>query len=102
MDLGVLGVGHSVAHAINDAAEIVGWSQTSVEPFVSHAFLYKHGRMYDLNELLEVPSANVLTEATATSNRGQIAANSCHNDDRYGQPVCRAFILIPIEEAPAR
>ena len=101
LDLGALGVGHSVAHSINGAGEIVGWSQTSVEPAVSHAFLHKHGKMYDLNDLLEQPSTIVLTEATAISNRGRIVANSCHDDFRYDRPVCRAFILIPIEKALA-
>ena len=45
-DLGTLGGSTSIATAINDRAEVVGWSTTATGE--THAFLWRQGRMTDL------------------------------------------------------
>jgi len=45
-DLGTLGGTGSVAYAVNDAGQVVGYSQTATGD--THAFLYSGGIMMDL------------------------------------------------------
>ena len=44
----------SFATAINDRGQVVGWSRTAAGP--THAFLYSHGTMTDLNSLIPADS----------------------------------------------
>lgn len=87
--LGTLGGPGSGATGLNDAGHVVGWSDTAhdAEP---HAFLYRDGRMLDLNTLPEVAAAGWrLVYAAAINNAGQIAGRGIVN----GQ--ARAFLLSP-------
>jgi probable HAF family extracellular repeat protein len=83
-DLGVLstdfahtywGVSYSQAHAINDAGEVVGDSN-------SLAFLSANGKMYNLNDLVIIPGVT-LTSAYAINNAGQILAAGYTGDPLY-------------------
>ena len=73
-DLGALGgTGGSVATAINDRGEVVGYSDWTPGPgrgpFTCprrHAFLWRNGRMHDLD------TVGVRSEALALNERGQI------------------------------
>ncbi len=82
VDLGVLpGATESAAAGLNDRGEVVGYS--------SRPFLYWHGHLWDLNDLIEPGSGWVLTAATAINDRGEIVG--------YGlfQGRSRAFRLMP-------
>ena len=48
-DLGTLGGASSYAYGINDAGQVVGWSDTTAQ--TSHAFLFSGGVMQDLGTL---------------------------------------------------
>ncbi len=52
VDLGTLGGPQdaSTANAVNNHGEVVGWSAVN-DPFVVHAFLWRHGKMTDLAPL---------------------------------------------------
>jgi probable HAF family extracellular repeat protein len=81
---------------INDRREIVGFMLDS--NFNSHAFLWKHGVMVDLNDLIQKPSAWMLQSAAGINASGQIAgqglingevhaflATPCHRHERRGE-----------------
>ena len=67
-DLGSLGAGPSIATAINNRGDVVGWSRTERG---THAFLWRDGKMIDLGTLGGSQSA-----AEAINDRGQIAGFS--------------------------
>ncbi len=73
--LGTLGGNYSVALSINDAQAVVGASGESEHDGL-RGFLWLHGSMYDLTDLVD--SSNVpisaVTKAVAINNAGQIAA----------------------------
>lgn len=50
-DLGSLGGYHSAATAVNNAGEVVGWSEPTTDDSSPHPFLYIHGNMIDLGAL---------------------------------------------------
>ena len=50
-DLGTLGGSYSVAHGINNAGQVVGWSYLHGTSLPTHAFLYSGGGMTDLGTL---------------------------------------------------
>jgi len=56
---------------------------------MKHAFVYRRGRMADLNALIPARSGWVLEEAQAINDRGQIVGRGLH----HGQE--RAFLLTP-------
>ncbi len=67
--------------ALNDSGDVVGgmpavklnlppWAQRS--DYDNHAFLYREGRMYDLNGLVVKRAGEVLTEAIGTDDAGRI------------------------------
>ncbi len=78
-DLGTLGGSLGQATAINDLAEVVGWSTTTSNAEI-HAFLYRNGKMTDLGTLGSAPSYGYGTQpyssALAINNWGQIVGSS--------------------------
>jgi probable HAF family extracellular repeat protein len=112
--LGTLGGGKSSAKDINNRGEVVGgatlWSGRQLaldwvrwtglddlmkvkrEDFdIYHAFLWRDGTIYDLNDLLENGEDWVLGIATGINDAGQIVGHGGHGD-QY-----RAFLLDPIK-----
>ncbi|HWY30473.1 MAG TPA: hypothetical protein VNX46_06960 [Candidatus Acidoferrum sp.] len=69
-DLGSLGGKSAVANAINNSAQIVGWSATSSGQ--SHAYIWQNGVMTDLGVL----PGGFSSSAAAINNAGQVAGNS--------------------------
>lgn len=88
----------SMADAINDRSEIVGWSQVRASDgtVAQHAFVFREGHMRDLQLLIEPRSSSrgdvTLTEATAISCNGWIVADGF---DDSSPPVPHAYLLIP-------
>jgi probable HAF family extracellular repeat protein len=104
-DLGDLGNDpklDSLADAINNRSEIVGWSQLRVTDgtVAQHAFVFRDGHMRDLQSLVEPRSSSrgsvTLTEATAISCNGWIVADGFDNSS---PSVSHAYLLIPREGA---
>ena len=93
-DLGTLGGDFSTALAINESGDIVGDAAPKGGDFENtHAFLYRLGLMYDLNECLVEPIPDVLESAVDINNRGQIIARGCPE----GEDVpCKAYLLTPV------
>jgi len=75
-DLGTLGGNFASAQAINDAGIIVGQSDTANDP-LSHAFVYAHHRMFDLDRLVALPPGWHLLAAQDINDAGQILARAC-------------------------
>lgn len=77
-DLGTLpGGSQSYAYGINDAGQVVGYSQKTINgDITTHAFLYANGQMVDVNDLLQLGSGWELGSATAINNAGQIVGTS--------------------------
>jgi len=78
-DLGVLpgssllGVGFSSGTGINDSDEVVGFCQLILAG-IMHGFLFDHGVMYDLNNLVVPPTPWTIQWATGINNAGEISA----------------------------
>jgi probable HAF family extracellular repeat protein len=90
IDLGVLPTGNfSQGNGINSWGQVVGDSDVIGNPFgyVNHAFLYSHGHMYDLNDLIPSNSGWVLGSAAGINDRGEIAGSGSFNGEG------RAFLL---------
>jgi probable HAF family extracellular repeat protein len=87
-DLGTLGGTNSMALAINEAGQIVGWSETGalyeeqgVTQPVRHAFLWDQGIMFDLGThgpsyVYPFTPAFPFSEAVAINAAGQVTGNS--------------------------
>jgi probable HAF family extracellular repeat protein len=93
-DLGTLSLyPYSYGKSINDAGHVVGFvaptQQTDVKE-VQRAFLYRDGRMLDLNEAIPVKSGWVLFEASSINDNGVIVGLGKRNNE------LRAFMLTPI------
>ncbi len=70
--LGTLGGRSSHALGVNDQEVVVGSARDAAEQ--PRAFLWRRGRMYDLNQVVpDLPDGLVLAEAVAITNRGCIA-----------------------------
>jgi probable HAF family extracellular repeat protein len=92
-DLGTLGGLQSYSAAINEADVIVGSSDISGDSlYPSAAFVYREGRMYDLNDLIHRSKTKwmQLEQANAINDKGQITGWG-FNDNGL-----RSFILTPV------
>lgn len=87
---------NSKADSINNAGEIVGWSDSIVNGQSTHrAFLYVNGQMLNLQFYVYDRDPNVrLTEAVGINAEGWIVANGF---DVSSPTVNRAYLLIPRE-----
>jgi len=95
-DLGVLpGDVCSSAFAINSLSQIVGISSPDCGFFIT-AFLWEHGDLVHLNDLVSPKSDVILLEPNAISDQGVIAVNGlppgCDYLDFCGHP----YLLVPI------
>jgi probable HAF family extracellular repeat protein len=90
-DLGILPGGtYTVAFAINDSGEIVGYGD--VAPNLPHAMLWTSTRgMLDLNDLIPAGTGWVLINANAINAVGQITGYGTKDGQN------RAFLLTPVE-----
>ena len=84
----------SHADSINDAGEIVGWSDSIVNGASTHrAFLYTDGQMLNLQFYIHDRDPDVrLTEAVGINYQGWIVANGFNTNSPN---VSRAYLLIP-------
>lgn len=91
--LGTLGGNRSAAFSINDAGQVVGYSDVAPgsSSDVQHAFLYEYGQMLDLNDLIDPGSEVMLYEARGISNSGYIAASGITSDGHW-----HAYLLTPL------
>src|SRR4051812_9961743 len=90
--LGTLGGSYSAGYSLNEAGQVVGTSALSSD-LGQHAFLYSHGQMMDLNNLIDPAPGIMLGDARDINDQGQILATG---DLSSGEP--HAFLLTPIPE----
>lgn len=81
----------SAARDINNLGQVVG---VSFLGNLSHAFLYDHGAMVDLNALIDPASGWLIEDADGINDLGQIAARACR------EGVCQAVRLDLIPAVP--
>jgi probable HAF family extracellular repeat protein len=77
----------SAATAINDAGQVVGWSQTTSSE--AHAVRWSTSGVMDLGTLRE---GDCCSRATAISNRGQVVGYSYSPPDEHGRWTRHAFM----------
>ena len=87
-DLGA-SVPWSEARAINDAGLVVGSADVGASDY--HAVLWDGSVMYDLNDLVDLPSGWYMVVAHDINSSGQIVANGISP----GYPYASAFLLTP-------
>jgi probable HAF family extracellular repeat protein len=87
INLGNLGGIISEARDINEVGTVVGYSYISRS--TSHAFIWRSGKMRDLNDFLPRNSGWKLEYAAGINNKGQIVGGGKHNG------VSAAFLLTP-------
>ncbi len=83
VDLGTLGGRHSAAVSLNDACQVVGWSEIKPTPGVEHpryAFLWEAGRIHKMGAF-DVKSINNSGQVVGSKSiHGLLAAILWHND----------------------
>lgn len=83
VDLGTLGGRHSAAVSLNDACQIVGWSEIKPAPGVEHpeyAFLWQAGRMHKMGAF-DVKSINNAGQVVGSKDiHGRLSAVLWHKD----------------------
>jgi probable HAF family extracellular repeat protein len=99
-DLGHLNDCGSLAFTINSHGQIVGGTFSCADGTHSRAFLWEHGTMVDLDNLVPKGSPLRLVEAVTINDRGEIAGNGvppgvARKD--FGT-LGHAFLLIPCDE----
>jgi probable HAF family extracellular repeat protein len=85
-DLGTLGSDPSKASGVNNHGDVVGAS--NITNSKRHAFLWRKGRMTDLNDFLPAGTPWVLQDAFSINDDGQIVCSA----RRKGEPS--HFILL--------
>jgi probable HAF family extracellular repeat protein len=93
IDLGTLAGASSVGQGLNDAGQVVGFSETGPgtadAPAPSHGYLWDNGVMTDLNDLLVPGSGWEITVARMINDAGQIVGEAVANG------VTHAVLLTP-------
>ena len=87
-------IGGSMAEAINDSGDVVGYWDGATSGYFTGTFIYKNGTMFDLNTLIPADSGWRLWEARDINNDGQIVGWGILNGAR------RAFLLTPKNTTP--
>lgn len=90
-DLSTLGGLNAAATGINDMGQIVGWSQTNLNPNYEHPFIWENGTMRDLG----LPTNGIFQNCVASSinNSGEVVGFCMHtgsgnaNDPTYAQSI---------------
>jgi probable HAF family extracellular repeat protein len=94
LNLGTLGGPDSNACGINEAGQVVGYSDiTGSSDSHSHAFIYSRAKLLDLNNLVAPNSGWILYSATGINDRGQIVgygSGPISNNGTHG------FLLTPV------
>jgi probable HAF family extracellular repeat protein len=96
-DLGTLsGYANSYAYGVNSPGQVVGAAANLQGSTIigESAFVYRDGRMIDLNTLIPASAPWFLSKATAINDAGQIVGTGVFN----GQPLA-GFLLTPIDTA---
>jgi probable HAF family extracellular repeat protein len=88
-DLGTLGGSYSTGFAVNRTGVIVGESTYTGGGNNMHAFIYRNGRMKDLNRLVVPNSGWVFSTARNINDSGQIVGSGIHAGQQHG------FLLTP-------
>ncbi len=95
VDLGTLGaIPSSGATAINNQGQIVGDIQATDN--ISHGFLYNHGKMRDLNNLIAPNSGWLIFAATGINDHGQISAWGYQSTTGLPTGPEHALLLTPL------
>lgn len=93
-DLGLLRPGDVLAAAndVNTSGHVVGYSTTTLMPdnTGAHAFLFKNGTLFDLNDLVLPGSGVTLAVAWAINDAGQIVGSGLVGGEEH------AFLLDPL------
>ena len=88
-DLGTLGGKNSFATAIDNSGNIVGAADIAGVFPTSHGFIFRDGKMTDLNDMIDAPDVTI-SVATDINESGQIAAYGIIDGDTH------AFRLDPV------
>jgi 6-phosphogluconolactonase len=76
----------SLPSGINLSGDVVGTSSVA-SGGADHAFIYHHGKLIDLNDLVS-PSLTLLTGAAGINDKGQIVANGLNGAVYVLTPIC--------------